>query len=163
MPKLIWIFAGHTDHCVGFVMRWLKCCQMLSFNKNTVNLFNFTSDLFLRYLRGWNFYKNKLPRKFSMFIICNERWNAIRKNISTQNNRPTAKSEKINSHENKWVYSMSTQDHCRHSPSSYSIKEYLQMLPLGLRQVPQLLERISTHLPPWFHHQGLCLVFAAKV
>ena len=24
MPRLIWVFAGHTDHFVGFVMRWLK-------------------------------------------------------------------------------------------------------------------------------------------
>ena len=23
MPRLIWVFAGHTDHFVGFVMRWL--------------------------------------------------------------------------------------------------------------------------------------------
>ena len=24
MPRLIWVFTGHTDHFVGFVMRWLK-------------------------------------------------------------------------------------------------------------------------------------------
>ena len=24
MPRLIWVFAGRTDHLVGFVMRWLK-------------------------------------------------------------------------------------------------------------------------------------------
>ena len=27
MPKLIWVFAGCTCHFVGFVMRWLKCCN----------------------------------------------------------------------------------------------------------------------------------------
>ena len=25
MPRLIWVFAGRTDHFVGFVMRWLIC------------------------------------------------------------------------------------------------------------------------------------------
>ena len=25
MPRLIWVFAGRTDHFVGFVMSWLNC------------------------------------------------------------------------------------------------------------------------------------------
>ena len=30
MPRLIWVFAGHTCHFVGFVMRWLiLCCWSL--------------------------------------------------------------------------------------------------------------------------------------
>ena len=41
MPRLIWVFAGHTDHFIGFVMRWLiygerlesgcSCLLILSF------------------------------------------------------------------------------------------------------------------------------------
>ena len=30
MPRLIWVFAGHTCHFLGFVMRWLKCYILLS-------------------------------------------------------------------------------------------------------------------------------------
>ena len=31
MPRLIWVFAGHTDHFVGFVMRQLKWrCEALN-------------------------------------------------------------------------------------------------------------------------------------
>ena len=32
MPRLIWVFAGHTCHFVGFVMRWLFSVSLLSWH-----------------------------------------------------------------------------------------------------------------------------------
>ena len=32
MPRLIWVFAGHTCHFVGFVMRWLSLLFLYSLN-----------------------------------------------------------------------------------------------------------------------------------
>ena len=37
MPRLIWVFAGRTDHIVGFVMRWIKCDSYFS-DRNDNNL-----------------------------------------------------------------------------------------------------------------------------
>ena len=37
MPRLIWIFAGRTDHFVGFVMRWLVCLSK-HYNKQITTL-----------------------------------------------------------------------------------------------------------------------------
>ena len=36
MPKLIWVFAGRTCHCVGFVMRQLTCksCMIILHRKH---------------------------------------------------------------------------------------------------------------------------------
>ena len=62
-----------------------EVAQMLSFNKKYGKPIKLHKWFILRYLRGWNFYKNKLPRKFSMSIICNERWNATpKKYINTK-------------------------------------------------------------------------------
>ena len=30
VPRLIWVFAGRTCHCAGFVMRWLKSSDIYS-------------------------------------------------------------------------------------------------------------------------------------
>ena len=49
MPKLIWVFAGRTDHFVGFVMRQLKYVNnwndfwFQTFSENELNSFEYKS------------------------------------------------------------------------------------------------------------------------
>ena len=54
MPRLIWVFAGHTCHFVGFVMRWLicPCClpvraQPRALRQGVFNFGSFQGEVFM--------------------------------------------------------------------------------------------------------------------
>ena len=51
MPRLIWVFAGHTCHFVGFVMRQLT----LLYSKSTVQVLRVITAMFLGVQIFWIF------------------------------------------------------------------------------------------------------------
>ena len=46
MPRLIWVFAGRTDHFVGFVMPWLNF-HIKTTSENSV--YDIVTNLHMRY------------------------------------------------------------------------------------------------------------------
>ena len=45
MYRLIWVFAGHTGHIVGFVMRWLISYSFLPAAVNTADPYSITAKV----------------------------------------------------------------------------------------------------------------------
>ena len=63
-----------NQECQDWIFFYPTAVMFLnSVTGGTVNLFNFASDLFSRYSRGWNICKNKSPQNIATSIVCNER------------------------------------------------------------------------------------------
>ena len=68
MPRLIWVFAGHTCYFVGFVMRRLnyhKCNEVVWQLSHCFNFLFFRSDLF-----GSSVIKNGKTWSYYLSVVC---------------------------------------------------------------------------------------------